>query len=103
MLCGTCKKRLESAVVAVQHVASCIDARWKDVAEARAAGDQDRAAKIARTALGIKGPEMDDETKAKLREYAREHAEEIKGKRAQKALVRRRIREMSKPVTKRSR
>jgi hypothetical protein len=63
---------------------------WARVVAFRAAGDQDAADRLVRKLLGVQGPPMSEETKAKLREYNEAHREEIKARRAQEREVRER-------------
>lgn len=63
---------------------------WAKVVELRAAGEQDAADRLVRKLLGVQGPPMSEETKAKLREYNETHKEEIKARKQQEKEVRQR-------------
>lgn len=74
---------------------------WERVAELRAKGRGDTADRIARRLLGVQGPPMSDEDKARLRQYAVDHADEIRERREQKKRLRRRTMELLKKAPKR--
>lgn len=63
---------------------------WARVVEFRAAGDMNAADRLVRKLLGVQGPPMSEETKAKLRAYEEEHREDIRLRRKQRQEVRRR-------------
>lgn len=70
---------------------------WTRVAAMRRAGDLDSADRLARKLLGVQGPPMSEETKAKLREYNETHKEEIQERRRQESEVRRRTLDILTP------
>lgn len=63
---------------------------WARVVELRRAGESDAAGRLVRKLLGIQGPPMSEETKAKLRQHNEEHKDEIRERRQQQVQVRRR-------------
>lgn len=71
-------------------------ADWLRVATLRTKGRPEQAQRIARRLMGIEGPPMNDEDKARLRQYAVDHVDEIKARREQKAALRRRTKELLK-------
>ena len=64
---------------------------WRKVSELRNAGQNASADRLARKLLGVKGPEMDEETRKKLREYNHEHRGEIRERRKQERERKRRL------------
>ena len=104
MICGGCKEfrtRRISKLRAHWRAECPVKADWGKVMEARRAGNDETASRIARKLLGIQGPPMTEETKEKLRLYQEEHAEEIKARRAIAASARRRLRQVTKPSRRR--
>lgn len=69
---------------------------WGRVIEARKAGEEDKADRIARRLMGIQGPEMSEEKKAELKAYYEAHKDEIAAKRKAKAAAKRRMKELTK-------
>lgn len=67
---------------------------WGKVVELRRAGKDDAAARLVKKFLGVQGPPMSEETKAKLKAYNEAHKEEIKRRRKTQAAIRK---AMSKP------
>lgn len=65
---------------------------WKRVVDLRMAGDIEKASRVADRLLGVQGPPMPDEVKAKLRQYAEEHKDEIAAKRRLRMAILRRAR-----------
>ncbi len=61
---------------------------WARVRELRAAGQLDEAAEAARKVMGVEGPKMTEEQKAKLREYSKtpEAKERARVRRAHKQI-----------------
>lgn len=74
---------------------------WKKVRELRLIGRHDAADRLAHKlicrAYGIRGPEMDEETKEKLRQYNEAHKDEIRERRRQKREVEKRLKERLAP------
>ncbi len=104
MICGTCDvPGFRTFQLLDQHWRSkdgrCVDRGWARVVELRQKGKNESAARVARRLLGIRGPEMDEATKAKLRQWREEHAEEIKDRRQQKHALRRRVKELASATT----
>ncbi len=71
-------------------------ADWLRVSTLRAKGRPEQAQRIARRLMGIEGPPMSEEVKAKLKQYNLEHADEIRQRREQKAALRHRTKEILK-------
>lgn len=67
---------------------------WARVCEMRRAGDLDAADKLARKILGVQGPPMTEEVKAKLRAHNEAHREEIRERARLRRIARRRTIEM---------
>ena len=61
---------------------------WQEVVILRAAGKDDSADRVARKLMGVESKTMSEETKAKLREYAETHKDEITERRRAKARIR---------------
>lgn len=74
--------------------------QWQRVIELRREGKDESANRLARKLLGITGPEMTEETKAKLKAYNEANKEKIAARRAAQRALRRAI---SKPVARRTR
>lgn len=78
MICGRCRTFRTSLIEFwFPHLKICRDPAWAKVWTARLAGENEKAQRLARRAMGIKGPEMSEETKEKLRAYGVEHKDEI--------------------------
>jgi len=60
---------------------------WQEVVELRAQGKDDSADRLARKLMGVQSEPMSEETKAKLREYAEAHKDEITERRRTKARI----------------
>ena len=75
--------------------------QWARVAKMKAAGQVDAANKLAAKLMGVHGPPMPEERKAYLREYTKEHKEEIKQRQEQKHVVRERTLARLKTVRRR--
>ncbi len=99
MICGTCGTRgFETFQLLDRHWRSndvkCVDAGWSRVVQLRAEGREESAARVARRLMGIKGPEMDEETKSKLRAWREEHKDEIRERARGRRALRRRTKEL---------
>lgn len=66
-------------------------AEWQKVVDLRRDGKDDAADRMVRKILGIQGPVMTEEVKAKLRAYNEAHKEEIKERRKQERAIRRAV------------
>jgi hypothetical protein len=67
------------------------DKEWSRVVEFRRQGKDDSADRLAKKLLGVQGPPMTEETKAKLRRYSEEHKEEIEARRKARAALRKAV------------
>lgn len=76
------------------HMKTCADPKWKAVVEARMKGDHERAEKLAKKAMGIKGKPMPEERREHCRQYKLEHKDEIKDRAKQNRVIRRRTRQL---------
>ena len=97
------KRRFPSLYAAVERGAKTyrkIREQWTRVSKLRSLGHHDKADRLSRMLLGIKGKEMSEETKAVLHAWRENHAEEIKERAEAQKLVRLRTRELTKPKRK---
>lgn len=103
MICGKCGQKREKIYELYVHWQSTCESRaaWQRVIDAKKEGNFESAARIARKAMGVEGPEMSEETKEKLRQYREEHKEEISAKEKLKRMASRRLRMITKPRGKR--
>ena len=69
---------------------------WERVSTLRQKGKTETAYRIARRILGVQGPPMTEETKAKLRQYGIDNADAIAERRKQRQLLRKRTKELTK-------
>lgn len=109
MICGTCGTQgFETFRLLDRHWRSkgdgCVNAGWARVVRLRGEGREESAARVARRLLGVKGPEMDEATKSKLRAWHEEHKDEILKRARDQRALRHRTRELvSGTVLKRKR
>lgn len=91
MICGNCRGFSAVRVADLeQHWRSCrADPRWATVAGLRRAGRDHEAEALVRKLLGVKGPPMTEEARARVREYERTHKDEIRQRRRQRRILRR--------------
>jgi hypothetical protein len=85
-------RHLHAALERGLRIAQAERARWGRVVSLRAGGVDGQAERLARKLLGVQGPPMTQETRAKLREYAKAHREDIAARNRQKRLLKRRMR-----------
>jgi len=97
MICAKCREyRHRKVGKMLAHMKTCPDPKWKAVVEARLKGDTERAERLAKKAMGIKGEPMSDETKEQLRRWREEHKDEIKERAQQKRAIRKRAKQLLK-------
>lgn len=91
MICGHCKGFSAGRVADLKaHWGACGgDLRWAKVAELRRAGRDAEADGLVRKTLGVKGPPMTEEARARVREYERTHKDEIRERRRRRRVLRR--------------
>ena len=90
MVCGVCRNyRTPRSEEMLRHLCRCGDARWARVIELRQAGRDEEAGGMVSRILGVKGPAMTEEAKARILAYRSEHREEIREKRRRKRALRR--------------
>jgi len=91
MICGNCKDFSAGRVADLEeHWRVCHgDLRWARVANLRRSGRDHEAEGLARKLLGVKGPPMTEEARARVREYERTHKDEIRQRRQQRRVLRR--------------